>query len=87
MKKFAVMAVNIGEGSDFIPKLITIADSKWSARNDALHYLNRECDEIRDQSGCQMIIDTERLHASDTYGMYAIQMNVQEIELDVAFSS
>ena len=87
MKKFAVMAVNIGEGSDFVPQLITIEESKWSARNEALHYLNRECDEIRDQSGCQMIIDTERLRASDTHGMYAIQMNVQEIELDVRFSS
>jgi hypothetical protein len=27
------------------------------------------------------------LHASDNYGMYGIQMNIQEIELDVTISS
>lgn len=81
MKKFAVTAVNISEGSDFIPKLIVIMESKWRARNEALRYLNRECNEIRDQSGCEMLIDTIHLHASDNYGKYKIQMNIQEINM------
>jgi hypothetical protein len=87
MKKFAVTAVNIGEGSDFIPKLITIVSSKSQATNAALNYLKCECDELEDQTGCEMLIDDVNLHASDTYGMYGMQMNVQEIELDVTFSS
>jgi hypothetical protein len=86
MKKFAVTAVNIGEGSDFRPKLIAIVESRFQAIDAALNYLNRECDEIEDQSGSEMLIDDVNLHASDNYGMYGIQMNVQEIELDVTFS-
>ena len=86
MKKFAVTAVNIGEGSDFRPKLIAIVESKSQATNAALNYLERECDEIEDQFGIEMLIDDVNLHAADNYGMYGIQMNVQEIELDVTFS-
>ena len=86
MKKFAVTAVNIGEGSDFIPKLIAIVESRSQATNAALNYLKCECDEIEDQSGSEMLIDDVNLHASDNYGMYGMQMNVQEIELDVAIS-
>lgn len=83
MKKFAVTVVNISEGSNFIPKLIAIVETKLQANNAALNYLKHECDEIEDQTGCEMLIDDVHLHAADTYGMYAIQMNIQEIELDV----
>jgi hypothetical protein len=86
MKKFAVTAVNIGEGSDFRPKLIAIVESQFQAIDAALNYLNRECDEIEDQSGSEMLIDDVNLHAADNYGMYGIQMNIQEIDLDVTFS-
>ena len=86
MKKFAVTAVNIGEGSDFRPKLIAIVESRFQAIDAALNYLNRECDEIEDQSGSEMLIDDVNLHAADNYGMYGIQMNIQEIDLDVTFS-
>lgn len=86
MKKFAVTAVNIGEGSDFVPKLIAIVESQFQATDTALNYLNRECDEIEDQTGSEMLIDDVNLHASDNYGMYGIQMNIQEIELDITFS-
>ena len=87
MKKFAVTTVNIGEGSDFIPKLIAIVESKSQATNAALNYLKCECNEIEDQTGCEMLIDDVHLHAADTYGMCAIQMNIQEIKLDVTIST
>ena len=76
------MAVNISERSDFIPQLIALVDSKSQATNIARDYLKHECDEIEDHSGCEMLIDDIHFHASDTYGMCAIQMNVQEIELE-----
>lgn len=33
MTKFAVTAVNIGEGSDFKPKFIALVDSIFQAKN------------------------------------------------------
>jgi hypothetical protein len=87
MKKFAVTAVNIGEGSDFSPKLIAIVETQFGATNAALNYLKRECDEIEDQSGCEMLINDVHFHAADTYGMYGIQMGIQEIELNVTISA
>jgi hypothetical protein len=34
-----------------------------------------------------MLIDDVHLHAADTYGMYGIQMGIQEIELNVTISA
>lgn len=83
MKKFAVTMVNISKGSDYIPKLIAIVESKSKATNAALNYLKRECDEVEDQSGLKMLIDEVNLRASDIYGMCAIKMHIQEIDFDI----
>jgi hypothetical protein len=83
MTKFAVTAVNIGEGSDFQPKLVALVDSLFQAKNAAKNYLDREIAEVEDQSGIKMEIDNTELHAADDTGMYAIQMNIQMVNIDI----
>jgi hypothetical protein len=83
MTKFAVTAVNIGEGSDFQPKLIALVDSIFQARNAVKNYLDKEIAEVEDQSGIKMEIDNTGLHAADDTGRYAIQMNIQMANIDI----
>jgi hypothetical protein len=86
MTKFVVTAVNIGKGSDFKPKLVALVDSIFQARNAVKNYLDREIDEVEDQSGIKMEIDHTGLHAADDTGMYAIQMNIQMANIDICYS-
>ena len=83
MMKFAVTAVNIGEGSDFQPKLVALVDSIFQAKNAVKNHLDREIAEVEDQSGIIMEIDNTGLHAADDTGMCAIQMNIQMVNIDV----
>ena len=83
MTKFAVTAVNIGEGSDFKPKFIALVDSIFQAKNAVKNYLYKEIIEVENQSGILMEIDNTGLHAADDTGMYAIQMNIQMVNIDV----
>ena len=83
MKKFAVMAVDIGEGSNFKPKLIALSDSISHAKNAALNYLIARCSAFMSQSGTEMSIDDECLRAADEYGIHAIQISIQPIAFDV----
>jgi hypothetical protein len=86
MTKFAVTTVNIGEGSDFKPKLVALVDSIFQARNAAKNYLDKEIAEVEDQSGIKMEIDHTGLHAADDTGMCAIQMNIQEVNIDICLT-
>ena len=83
MTKFAVTAVNIGEGSDFKPKFIALVDSIFQAKNAVNNYLYKEIIEVENQSGIMMEIDNTELHAADDTGMYAIQMNIQMVNIDI----
>ncbi len=83
MTKFAVTAVNIGEGSDFKPKFIALVDSIFQAKNAVKNYLYKEIIEVENQSGILMEIDNTELHAADDTGMYAIQMNIQMVNIDI----
>lgn len=83
MTKFAVTAVNIGEGSDFKPKFIALVDSIFQAKNAVKNYLYKEIIEVENQLGIMMEIDNTGLHAADDTGMYAIQMNIQMVNIDV----
>lgn len=83
MTKFAVTAVNIGEGSDFKPKLVALVDSIFQARSTVKDYLDKEIAEVEDQSGIKMEIDNTGLHAADNTGMCAIQMNIQMVNVDI----
>lgn len=86
MTKFAVTAVNIGEGSNFKPTLVALVDSIFQARNAAKNHLDREIAEIEDQSGIKMEIDHTGLHAADDIGMCAIQMNIQTVNIDICLT-
>jgi hypothetical protein len=86
MTKFAVTAVNIGEGSDFKPKFIALVDSIFQAKNAVKNYLYKEIIEVENQSGIMMEIDNTGLHAADDTGMYAIQMNIQMANIDICYS-
>ena len=83
MTKFAVTAVNIGEGSDFKPKFVALVDSIFQARNAVNNYLYKEIIEVENQTGIMMEIDNTGLHAADNTGMYAIQMNIQMVNIDI----
>ena len=83
MTKFAVTAVNIGEGSDFKPKFIALVDSIFQAKNAVNNYLYKEIIEVENQLGIMMEIDNTELHAADDTGMYAIQMNIQMVNIDI----
>lgn len=83
MTKFAVTAVNIGEGSDFKPKFIALVDSIFQAKNAVKNYLYKEIIEVENQLGIMMEIDNTELHAADDTGMYAIQMNIQMVNIDI----
>ena len=83
MTKFAVITVNIGEGSDFQPKLVALVDSIFQARNAVKNYLDKEITEVEDQSGIKMEIDNTGLRAADDTGMCAIQMSIQMVNIDV----
>ena len=83
MTKFAVTAVNIGEGSDFKPKFVALVDSIFQARNAVNNYLYKEIIEVENQTGIMMEIDNTGLHAADNTGMYAIQMNIQMTNIDI----
>lgn len=83
MTKFAVTAVNIGEGSDFKPKFIALVDSIFQAKNAVKNHLYKEIIEVENQLGIMMEIDNTGLHAADDTGMCAIQMNIQMVNIDV----
>jgi hypothetical protein len=83
MTKFAVTAVNIGEGSNFEPKLVALVDSIFQAKNAVKNYLDKEIAEVEDQSGIKMEIDNTGLHAADDTGICAIQMNIQIVNIDI----
>lgn len=80
MKKFAIMYINVGEGSNFEPSLIGIRDSRKDAMKVATEYLKNECLLIKDQTDTDVKIDSTGLHASDDFGMISLHMTIQEID-------
>jgi len=47
------------------------------------NYLYKEIIEVENQLGIMMEIDNTELHAADDTGMYAIQMNIQMVNIDI----
>jgi hypothetical protein len=82
MKMFSVMAVNLNEGSDYSAKTIGLAKSMKEAKEISNEYLKCEIAELNDQAGIEMFIDNTGLHAADEYGMYGIQISIQEIDIN-----
>jgi hypothetical protein len=81
MKKFAVMVTNLSDSSDCKAKLVALVDSNSQAMNAAENHLQSIIKKYA-ESGVKIEAD-ERFRASDEYGMYAWQMSIQEIELNI----
>lgn len=81
MKKFAVMVTNISDNSDCKAKLVALVDSNKQALDVVENYFQ---DIIKEYAELGVTIKTDEwLHASDENGMYAWQMSIQEIEMEV----
>ena len=78
MKKFAIMVTNFSYNSDCKAKFVALVDSNKQALDVVENYFQDIIKEYA-EVGVKIEVD-EWLHAADEDGMYAWQMNIQEIE-------
>lgn len=80
MKKWCVMRVDIGEGSDYKPKFMGLWDSPNEAKSVAISALETFKNEMA-QKDIDITVYPYTLNAYDEFNMYGWQINIEEIEL------
>lgn len=87
---YAVMCVDISDGSDYCPKLLNIRPSREAAMNEALGHMKIWLDKNCPKKSLSEVVRDGianfcTLHIYDTETCSGIQLNVQEIHAAVTF--
>ena len=82
MIQYAVTAVDISIGSNFVPKIIAIVPTREHARYLAIRYMTEFAKKLKDEIDVDIQIDEYEMHADDGFGENGCQLNIQKIDID-----